>query len=275
MPNQPTLIPDMTNRAYHGHQALGSTSLKTLATRTPAHYKPEQKNPKTPDVFNIGTAAHSLILEDDTSQFVVVDAANWLTKDAKSAKAEALAGGLVPLLTKEFEQVKAMRDSVMRDERALVALTGHKAEQSVFWEEDDLALKCRPDAWQPGKLWDLKTTINADPNEFGKTAHNYGYHQSNAHYVDGVKALTGEELPFCFILVEKTAPYLVSVVELDWEAVNLGRALNDRAKRIYRECAATNTWPGYAPAEPVSLPMWAVYESEDLLGIPRDVEVEI
>lgn len=272
----PTGIHDqVTNADYHADPALGSTSLKTLATRTPAHYQWDRTHPKTSDAFNIGTAAHSLILEDDTSQFVVVDAANWLTKDAKTAKAEALAGGLVPLLTKEFEQVKAMRDSVYAHPAARAALTGHKAEQSVFWEEEDLALKCRPDAWQPGKLWDLKTTINADPNEFGKTAHNYGYHQSNAHYVDGVKALTGEELPFGFILVEKAEPYLVSVVELDWEAINLGRALNDRAKRIYRECVSTNTWPGYPAAEPVSLPMWAVYESEDLLGIPRDVEVEI
>jgi hypothetical protein len=270
---KPTLIPDMSNRTYHAHAALGSTSLKTLATRTPAHWRWERDHPKTSDAFNIGTAAHSLILEDDTSQFVIVDAANWLTKDAKTAKAEALAGGLVPLLTKEFDQVKAMRDSVMADPRAKAALTGHKAEQSVFWEEEDLALKCRPDAWQPGKLWDLKTTINAAPNEFGKTAHNYGYHQSNAHYVDGVKALTGEELPFGFILVEKTAPYLVSVVELDWEAIELGRALNDRAKRIFRECVTTNNWPGYPTAEPISLPGYAIYETEDLLGIQNEMEL--
>jgi len=269
----PTLIPDMSNRAYHAHRALGSTSLKTLATRTPAHYKWDQAHPKTSDAFNIGTAAHSLILEDDTSQFVVVDAANWLTKDAKTAKAEALASGLVPLLTKEFEQVKAMRDSVMRDERARAALTGHKAEQSVFWEEEDLALKCRPDAWQPGKLWDLKSTVNADPREFGKTAHNFGYHQSAAHYIDGVKVLTGEELPFGFILVEKTAPYLVSVVELDWEAIDLGQALNDRAKRIYRDCTDTDSWPGYPAAEPISLPGFAVYETEDLLGLNTEKEI--
>lgn len=271
----PTGIHDqVTNADYHADPALGSTSLKTLATRTPAHYQWDRTHPKTSDAFNIGTAAHSLILEDDTSQFVVVDAANWLTKDAKTAKAEALAGGLVPLLTKEFEQVKAMRDSVYAHPAARAALTGHKAEQSVFWEEEDLALKCRPDAWQPGKLWDLKTTINADPTEFGKTAHNYGYHQSAAHYIDGVKELTGEELPFGFILVEKTAPYLVSVVELDWEAVNLGRALNDRAKRIYRECSDSGNWPGYPAAEPIALPNWAVYETEDLLGI-EELELKL
>jgi hypothetical protein len=122
-------------------------------------------------------------------------------------------------------------------------------------------------------LVDLKTTLNADPNEFGKTAHNFGYHQSAAHYIDGVKAATGEELPFHFVLVEKTAPYLVSVVELDIEAVNIGRQLNDRAKRIYRECVETNTWPGYPNADLISLPMWAIYQAEELLGINQEVEI--
>ena len=77
------------------------------------------------------------------------------------------------------------------------------------------------------------------------------------------------------MLVEKTAPYLVSVVELDEEAVNIGRALNDRAKRIYRECVETNTWPGYPTAEPVSLPLWAIYKSEDLLGINTEMDIVI
>jgi len=270
----PGIYEGVSNRAYHADPALGSTSLKTLATKTPAHYKHNQEHPKSSDAFNLGTAAHSLILEDDVSAFVVVDAANWLTKDAKAAKSEALAGGLVPLLTKEFEQVKAMRDSVMRHEYAKQLFAGHKAEQSVFWEEDGLTLKCRPDAWQPGMLIDLKTARDANPNEFGKTAHEYGYHQSAAHYIDGVKEATGEELPFHFVLVEKTEPYLVSVVELDVEAVNLGRQLNDRAKRIYRECAESGNWPGYPSGELVSLPMWAIYQAEELLGISGDIEME-
>jgi hypothetical protein len=120
---------------------------------------------------------------------------------------------------------------------------------------------------------DLKTTVNADPREFGKTAYNFGYHQSAAHYIDGVKAATGEELPFHFVLVEKTAPYLVSVVELDTEAINIGRQMNDRAKRIYQECTNTGNWPGYPGSELISLPMWAIYESEDLLGINTETEI--
>ena len=264
---EPGIYDGISNADYHAHPALGSTSLKTLATRTPAHYQWDQQHPKHSDAFTLGTAAHSLILEDDTTGFHVVDADNWLTKAAKEQKAEALAAGKQPLLTKEAAQVFAMQDAIMAHPVAKVMFTGHKAEQSVFWDENGLPLKCRPDAWNPGQLVDLKTTINADPREFGKIAHNYGYHQSAAHYIDGVKAVTGEELLFTFVLIEKQAPYLVSVVQLDWEAIELGRALNDRAKRIYQECAATNHWPGYPPTDPIELPTFAVYQTEDLLGI--------
>jgi hypothetical protein len=269
---KPGIYSGISNADYHRDPALGSTSLKTLATRTPAHYQHDKTHPKFSDAFTLGTAAHSLILEDDDSSIFVVPADNWLTKAAKDAKALALADGVQPLLRKEWEQVQAMRDAVMAHPVARDLFIDHKAEESVFWDENGLTLKCRPDAWKPGLLVDLKTTLNADPNEFGKTAHNFGYHQSAAHYIDGVKAATGEELPFRFVLVEKTAPYLVSVVELDIEAVNIGRQLNDRAKRIYRECVETNTWPGYPNADLISLPMWAIYQAEELLGINLEPE---
>lgn len=270
---EPGIYDGITNAEYHAHEALGSTSLKTLATRTPAHYQWDKAHPKHSDAFTLGTAAHSLILEDDTSNIVMVEADNWLTKAAKEAKAEALAEGKQPLLTKEWFQVLSMRDAVMVNPQAREAFTGHRAEASVFWAEfDGLMLKCRPDAWKPNALVDLKTTVNADPREFGKTAYNFGYHQSAAHYIDGVQLVTGERLPFRFVLVEKTAPYLVSVVELDEEAITAGRALNDRAKRIYQECLSTGNWPGYPAAEPLSLPMWAHYEIDDLLGISGEME---
>jgi hypothetical protein len=270
---EPGVYAGISNADYHANPALGSTSLKTLATKTPAHYQHDLTHPKFSDAFTLGTAAHSLILEGSTDDIVVVEADNWLTKDAKAAKAGALAEGKQPLLVKEMEQIWAMLDAVMAHPTAWALFTGHKAEQSVFWDEDGLALKCRPDAWKPGVLIDLKTTRSADPNEFGKTAHEFGYHQSAAHYIDGVKAATGEELSFHFVLVEKTAPYLVSVVELDIEAVNIGRQLNDRAKRIYRECVENNTWPGYPNTDLISLPIWAIYKAEELLGLNTETEI--
>ena len=271
---QPGIYAGISNADYHADPALGSTSLKTLATRTPAHYQFDKAHPKTSDAFDLGTVAHSLILEGDESGVQVIDVAEKKGKVWTEPADQARSEGKIPLKMSEWVQVKAMRDSVMAHPVAGPLFTGHRPEWSVFWEEDGLTLKCRPDAWQPGMLIDLKTARDANPNEFGKTAHEYGYHQSAAHYIDGVKAATGEELPFHFVLVEKTAPYLVSVVELDIEAINLGRQLNDRAKRIYRECIETNTWPGYPTADLISLPMWAIYKAEELLGISDNIEVE-
>lgn len=269
----PGIYDGITNADYHRDEALGSTSLKTLATKTPAHYQYDKSHTTHKDEFDVGTATHSLILEDDTSGVEVLDFAAWTTKAAKEARDEARAAGKIPMLAKDWQQVVAMRDSVMAHPVASKLFTGHRAEASVFWEEGGLMLKCRPDAWHPSILVDLKTTRDADPNEFGSTAANLGYHQSVAHYIDGVHEATGEELPFRFVLVEKTAPYLVSVVDLDAEAIEIGRALNDRAKRIYRECLEANTWPGYPNTDPVSLPMWAIYKSEDLLGINKEMEI--
>jgi hypothetical protein len=272
---QPGIYAGISNADYHRDPALGSTSLKTLATKTPAHFKYDSTHPKSSDAFTLGTAVHSVILEDSLEGIDVVPADNWISKVAKEAKAASLAEGRQPLLSKEMGQVIDMRNAVMSHPEARELLTGHKAEQSVFWDEDGLMLKCRPDAWKPGALIDLKTARDANPAEFGRVAHEYGYHQSAAHYIDGVKAATGEELPFTFVLIEKTAPYLVSVVQLDWEAIELGRALNDRAKRIYKECTASGNWPGYPPTEPIELPTFAVYATEDLLGINNNLELNL
>lgn len=264
---EPGIYDGISNKAYHADPALGSTSLKTLATKTPAHYQHDKAHPKSSNAFDIGTVTHSLILEGCEAGVEVIDTPAKRGKVWTDPATAARDAGKIPLLWSEWEQVIAMRDSVMAHPVARELFTGHRAEASVFWDEDGQTYKCRPDAWKPGLLVDLKTTVNADPNEFGKVAHGFGYHQSAAHYIDGVKAATGEDLPFRFVLVEKTAPYFVSVVELDWEAIGIGRGLNERAKRIYAECVETNTWPGYPAAEPVSLPNWAVYQAEDLLGI--------
>lgn len=265
----------VTSEDYHADPALGSTSLKTLATRTPAHWKWESEHPVHKDAYDIGTLAHSLILEGDETKHRVIDVddkrGNKWTIPANEAREE----GLIPLTPKEWASIVGMRDSVMAHPEARNLFTGHLAEESVFWEEDGLGLKCRPDAWQPNTLADLKTGRSADPNEFGKTAAEFGYHQSAAHYIDGVKKLTGEELPFPFVLVEKTEPYYVSVVQLDESSIDIGRQLNHRAKRIYQECVETGNWPGYPAVEPVSIPMWAFYKAEDLLGLNIESEIVI
>lgn len=262
---KPGIIDGLPNSEYHGAKEwLGSTSLKTLALKTPAHYKYESEHQVFKDEFNIGTAAHSLILENDTTNIVVLEHQNYLTKAAKEAKAAAIADNKQPLLTKEWEQVQAMRDAVMNHGVAGPLFQGHVPERSFFWEQDGMKFKVRPDALREDLIVDLKTTVNADTNEFGKTAFNYGYFISAALYQQGVERVTGKKLPFVFVNVEKTAPYLVSVTELDEDALDFGHMMIERATRIYKECTKTGVWPGYPNRTTTSLPLWAYSLLEDL-----------
>lgn len=263
---KPGIYDGMPNADYHGQKDwLGSTSLKTLAMQTPAHYRWQADNPSpSKPEYIIGTAAHSLILEDDTSKIQKLDFDNYRKKAAQEARDEAIANGAQPLLAHEWAEVVAMRDAVMANPLARQAFTNHIAEQSFFWQEDDLGLKCRPDAQIPGLIADLKTTVTAAPNDFGRRAFDIGYFMSAVHYQDGVQMLTGERPEFVFVQVEKSAPYLVSVVQLDQDAAQWGRAMLDRAKRIYRECTAANNWPGYPQFSTVGLPKWAEYQLEEL-----------
>lgn len=263
------IITDLASKDYHAHAALGSSSIRTLTNQTPAKFDYQRNHPYYSDAFDLGQAAHSVILEDSFDGIQEVEAENWLTKAAKEAKAAARAAGMVPLLTKEIATVRRMRDSVMAHERARYILGGGTPEVSFFWDhESGTELKCRPDKWTPDHelgnlIVDLKTTVSADPHKFAKSVADFGYHQQEAHYVDGVRA-HGFDPKFVFVLVEKTAPYLVNVVTLDPYAVELGRAANEKGIRLFNECTANNNWPGYPVAEPISLPYWAEQQAEEL-----------
>ncbi|GAA2546038.1 hypothetical protein GCM10009861_02290 [Neomicrococcus aestuarii] len=266
-----TVTKGLSNTSYHANPALGSSSIKTLATRTPAHYLYESHNQTHSTTFDIGTAAHSLILENDTSKFEVIDAPNWLSKAAKEARQAAYAEGLVPLLTKEFEAVKAMRSSVMTHPLARNAFIGHEPEVSIFWEhETGTRLKCRPDALHVGGkrgnlIVDLKTTVSAAPDDFASSAARYGYHLQQAHYTAGVKAAYGEDFTFLFVTVEKEPPYLPNVHQIHSTDVARGAELVERGIRVYNECTKTGVWPGYLIGKPLELPRWSFYKEEELL----------
>src|SRR5690606_6428313 len=94
----------------------------------------------------------------------------------------------------------------------------------------------------------------------------WGYHCQAAWYLDGYRALwEGSDPAMLFVFVEKAAPYLVSVVELDRHALAVGAELNRRALHIYAECRATGVWPGHSPEiELVALPAWATTRLEEL-----------
>lgn len=268
---------DMTNEEYHADPvpdgSLSSSGARKILDKTPAHFHYDLTHPHHSDAFDLGTAAHSMILENDTTGIAVVDAPNWMTKAAKEARDEARAKGLTPLLVKDYEQVVEMAGQIKLHKEAMFLLSNGTPEKSAFWQhETGVWLRARFD-WLPNHrgpgllLTDYKTSVSADRFKFAKSAADFGYHQQAAFYIDAAKALGLSKDPgMAFVVQEKTAPYLVNVIELDEEAIQTGRALNERAIRIYQQCKTTDTWPGYRMGDPVPLPKWAIYDADNKLG---------
>jgi hypothetical protein len=264
---------DMDEATYHGDPVPGgslssSGARKLLPPSCPARFAYEREHPPAPkDVFDLGAAAHSLVLGKG-AQVTVVEADDWRTKAAKDARAEARDAGYVPLLTAEWAQVQAMAAAIRAHPlaSALLCRGDVQAEQSYFWHDEAFGIwrRARFDSARQGPnrliITDYKTTTSADPASFARSVANYGYHQQAAWYLDAADACLGEDAAFVFVAQEKTPPYLVTVCELDGPALLAGVTLNRRAMEIYRDCTEAGAWPGYQPDDGIaliSLPSWA------------------
>lgn len=265
---------DMPAEEYHANEALSSTGARRLMPPScPALFRHEQLHGR-PDsrAFDLGHAAHLMVLGSGP-ELVIVEAENYRTKAAQAARDAAHAEGKVPLLVAEHEQVQDMAAALRAHPVAsrLFDPDRGRAEQSLFWRDAKSGVRCRARLdFLPhpttGRMIvpDYKTTVSAEPNAIAKAVHKHGYHQQADWYTDGVYANDlAERVAFVFAFQEKTAPYLVTVVELGQDFLTWAAVLNDKARDIYRRCSEANYWPGYSDeVELVALPAYADHEYE-------------
>jgi len=267
---------------YHADTTGLSSSTARKLLDSPAKFKYEQdeklrriqNNEPDPDdspAFAFGKVAHAVVLGDG-EPFEVIDADNWLTKAAKEAKAAAKTAGRVPILRRDMDAITAMAAAVYLHPLA-GELLGAKGQAEASLYADDPAtgirLRARPDwiteAYDPSRLWivDYKTTVTARPDEFARKAADFGYHFQAAWYQNVARLLGLDANPrFVFIAQEKVAPYLVSVVEFDDEAIEEGGRLVRQAIDTYAHCLESGQWPGYDEGiTQMSLPPWK-FQSE-------------
>lgn len=257
---------DIPDHVYHSDKgSLSSSGARSLLTKTPARFRHDQDSPReSTTAFDIGHAAHALVLGYG-EPIAEIEADSWRTKAAKDARDEAYAEGKTPLLSEDVRRVEAMAAALREHPLAEVLFSEGEPERSMYWRDAQTGvwLRSRPD-WlptRPGRLivTDYKTSTTANPRKFEKSALDYGYHQQHAWYVDGIKELGIDEDPaFLFVVQEKEPPYLVSVCQLDEDAVELGRRRNREAIDLYAKCVADDHWPGFGyEVHQISLPTWA------------------
>lgn len=260
---------------YHqDHESLSSSGARTLTQLTPEEFHANRLEPPNPKPqYDFGHVCHKMVLGEG-SQIVRVDARDWRTNVAKEAREKAWAAGKVPVLKATIDTAQRMAGKVFEHRLAAKLLEAGAAELSGYWHDDEtgVRLRCRPD-WLPeyrgGRpiIVEYKSAASANPRRFSKSAGDYGYHQQAAWTIDGLAECADvDDAAFLFIVQQKDSPFLVSVVQIDPEDVELGRRQNRAAIRLYADCVEAGRWPGYEGLTTVSLPGWLRYQIESDLG---------
>lgn len=268
----------MSEHEYHSRPELSSTGARLLL-ESPAKFKYRQDNPLSGRVaFDVGTAVHTKVLgigagiieypeEHLTpSGFVSTKAATLNWADARRSE------GLTPISPADAEVVNGMAEAVLAHPmaRALLEMEGQR-EVSVFSEVEGVPVRARFDALTDGDKRigvDLKTTRKkAEHRDFARAATDLGYHIQEAWYTEALEAEGIELDGFVFIVVEKEAPFLVGVNQLDVIFRGMGSSATREARKRWRECTASGEWPGYSEnIQLASPPAWAAMLSEELYG---------
>ena len=220
--------------------------------------------------FDLGTAAHNLILEkgDKLCEIEFNDYRKQAAKDERDASIER---GEIPLLTKDMNKVEAMDKAfwnfINNSELAGVMDEGNP-ETTLIWNEQGVHCRARLDWWNPEKkiVIDYKTTKNAEPLYFiDKIIPKMLYDMKAAFYLRGLKACgVQEKHEFIWIVQEDEAPYLCSLIGLDTDLRETGRNKAEYAIQIWKQSIESNSWHSYGSrihwAKPVN---WAEYQFLD------------
>ena len=268
-----------TAEAYHASGAWGSSLISTFL-RSPqlAHrLRTRAWVPPSSPSQQLGTVFHALM--DPGSDFVKHHQpgprVRKNTNAWKDAESEASKNGITLMDADTWDQLHAMRDSVLANPVAAELLVG--AEHEVGFRGPSpygpFTVQCRADVLVPGRhIADFKTVSQWE--SFARSVVDHGYHRQAAFYRWVVELITGEKLPFVCIVVETAAPlHRCRVVDFDSDFLDLGWREVEGALRSIGERSRTNDWADHDHATVLSPPPWLVRESFTV-GSAADVHAD-
>lgn len=236
--------------------SLSASMAKILLAESPykAWYSHSRLNPDYRDdrdpKFDYGTAAHAMLLEDDSSNLIIVNADDWRTKAAREAREAANSAGKTAILERHLTAVKRMVEVA----HEFIA----KSEIADYWPKAESELTS---IWLDGGVWkrsrldrithdrsvvmDYKSTTDASPDGFSRQIPRMSYHIQEAFHSDSVEAHGHKRPKFVFLAQAVEPPHECSLHGCDPAMQEIAQAQVARATAIWRECLQTKKWPSY------------------------------
>ena len=241
---QALIYKDIPNEDYHAGVGISSSYIRRFG-QSQLHAI-EHKQESSPNL-KFGTASHALLVEGQEAfdKEVKVITGSPYTKAYKEEKAEYEEQGFIVLKESEAEIIHAMKDSMVYEGNAYLNAKGKIAEASIYWYEDDVLCKCRPDLMCPPLnepnsdnkivIVDYKTTISCEPFAFNKSVKKYGYDMQAAWYRRGLLMAGYDVEDFMFIAQEKVHPYASKVFRITKEQIDFGWTMMENYLEEYKE----------------------------------------
>lgn len=270
----------MPHAIYHGPRvtpepALSQSGIKTILDRSPAHFWTEHSalNPNAEQesdrAMDFGSVAHELLLGRGAGiKPLAFD--NYRTNAAQEARDAATAAGLCPILQKDFDVAVQMVDAIRHQIRQVPGCedafredAGH-SEVTMIWQEKGLWMKGAVDwiSHDRRRIYDLKTTAgSAAPANLPRQMVDRGLDVQAAFYLRGLGTLDPDSrgrAKIRFVLVERTPPFSLSVLEPDAAALTMGGKKCDMAVQTFAACMRSGVWPSYPMVvHRPEYPVWA------------------
>lgn len=265
------------------HLDRGSLSVSgaklLLPPSCPAKFRHTMDNPpKVKREWDFGHVAHRLVLGKGAEFKALDPAVHGLKADGKpsekptsttkwrNAAADARARGLVPIHADDHAKAQTMAVGVFKHPVAGRLFAEGDAEVALYHTDAETGVRLRGRCdWICHRdrdrmvIVDYKTSTTANPAELVRKFWSLGYFMQAAWYRDLAVSLGLSEDPrFLFVVQEKEAPHVVTVMEYDDDAITEGQRLNREAIRLYTQCRDRDEWPGYTvDTVTISLPGWA------------------
>ena len=278
IPKSAKAIYDMPFEEYKALDRRNQSYFKTLLQKSPMHAEHELANPrKSTREMDWGTVLHaSLFGEIDPVRDIHELKAARRTQSAVDAVLDAV-GDRDAIVMKPHEKQAVLDAYNSIPSNVRQECQEAKCEVTILFDihvlDSDIVIpaKARIDILLPWAIRDFKTTSKGiTENEFKRMIGTYFYDMQAEFYKLAVFALTGDNLPFQWLVQESSTPYDIAGYEASEDNLVNGKSWLNDAVRIYADCLESGyfkkTWGG--EFNEIDSPDWHLFEPKiDTNGI--------